>query len=188
MDNSRRQNRPRDKNQSAKLMGETESGAAEKLNREDAILEHDRHYQRTSKMAERAVQAGQVTVRTAVIVNGGAAISILAFIGGLVGQGRLSIQNISTVADSLLWFAAGIVCGVGSLGSSYLAQYSDKWGLELKQTAWQAPYVRDTRGSIWWVRSALLMRITGIVTGVLSLAFFVAGMLNVHQAITSLSS
>jgi hypothetical protein len=152
--------------------------------RDDAIRAHDRHHERLLKANETAVQAGQIAIRTAVIVNGGAAVSVLAFIGGLVGQGRLGIQEITSVANSLVWFAAGIVCGIGSLGASYLAQYSIRNGVELKEYSFEKPYIRTSRASMLWKRIADAMRAIGILTGIASVALFVLGMRDVHGAIT----
>lgn len=91
--------------------------SAEDIAKEDAIREHDRHFELVSKMAETAVQAGQVTVRTAVIVNGGAAVSILAFVGGLVGQGRVGSRT------SRSW---PIICNGSQRGSCLALGRSDR--------------------------------------------------------------
>lgn len=153
---------------------------------EDAVREHDRHHERLLKANEAAIQAGQVAIRTAVVINGGAAISILAFIGGLVGQGRLAIEDIRSVADSLLPFAVGVVCGLGSLGASYLAQYCVRTSNELVERVFSPPYLYVPPGAARWSSAATAMRAIGVLAGVGSVALFVAGMLDVHHAISGL--
>ena len=61
----------------------------------------------TQRVAEAAIGMAQLTLRTAVLINGGAAIAIHAFIGGLVEQRRIEVAQLKDVSSSLLWFASG---------------------------------------------------------------------------------
>jgi hypothetical protein len=153
---------------------------------EEAIREHTRHHERLSAATETAVQSGQMAVRTAVLINGGAAISVLAFIGGLVAQRKASIPDVTAVATSLMWFAAGTALGVASLGSSYLVQYCVRWSIELQHRSWTPPYIRPSRSGQAWFLTANLLRVVAILAAIISLLLFIIGMWRVHDAITQL--
>jgi hypothetical protein len=56
----------------------------------------------------------EATVRTLVLLNGGAAVALLAF-------GR-ETATLKAVAPSLLWFAVGAALGAATAGVGYLAQ------------------------------------------------------------------
>src|SRR5882672_6918156 len=74
--------------------------------RRDGERAHDYAREQGKEAADATREAGQVALRTLVLVNGGAAVSVLAFIGGLTGQGRIQAAQLNDVAGILLWFAS----------------------------------------------------------------------------------
>lgn len=89
--------------------------------------ERDRlHYQLThqAKSQERfelfkaVVTAGHAAVRSAILLNGGAAVAVLAFVGSLVQHGT----PIHGFAGTLPHFAVGALFGSLASGGTYLAQ------------------------------------------------------------------
>src|SRR4051794_8574050 len=81
---------------------------------------HDAHKETIQATDQAAIQTGQLTLRTAVLINGGAAAAILAFIGGLVSQGRVPVEQTSDVARGISWFAYGVAAAVTGMGLGYL--------------------------------------------------------------------
>ena len=112
-----------------KLMNTSKKASFEKLKwrtemaREDYHRAEDKLDDRKSEVGEAAIQSGQVAIRTAALVNGGAAVAVLAFIGGLIGQGKIELNQINSVAESLMWFVYGVAAAVCSLGSAYIVNY-----------------------------------------------------------------
>jgi hypothetical protein len=62
------------------------------------------------------------TIKAAILVNGGAAVAILAFLGSSKGV-SLSRGAASFATDSAAFFVYGVLCGAVAAGSTYLTQY-----------------------------------------------------------------
>src|SRR5215510_14691559 len=58
---------------------------------------------------EAAVKYAEAAVKAIMLINGGASVSLLAFIGGLTAQGKVQLRGISLFANSLMWFASGVL-------------------------------------------------------------------------------
>jgi len=65
------------------------------------------HAIRGSGFNKATVKAGEVAIKAAMLMNGGAVVSVLTFIGGLAQKGDLTVKQIGDVSGSLLWFASG---------------------------------------------------------------------------------
>ena len=77
---------------------------------------HDGATDFAAKTNTAAIEAAYLALRTAMLINGGAAISVLAFIGGLASRGGISLQAITQTAGTLIWFAAGVALATLSMG------------------------------------------------------------------------
>lgn len=72
------------------------------------------------EMFKSVIAAGQNAIKTSLILNGGAAIAMLAFIGHLVDQQSL---RVALFAPTILPFALGAFLGGVTSGSTYLGQW-----------------------------------------------------------------
>jgi hypothetical protein len=66
------------------------------------------------------VKDAQAAIQAAILINGGAAVSVLAFVGALVGQNKTDIAHLRGVVLSLLFFAGGVAAVVSALCSPML--------------------------------------------------------------------
>jgi hypothetical protein len=73
----------------------------QKLLRDDARNAHQIFQVSFNSLNELSSKSSEVTLRTFVLINGGAAVSVLAFIGGLVGQGKIGVAQLGGFANSL---------------------------------------------------------------------------------------
>ncbi|MCH8823521.1 MAG: hypothetical protein IH984_08450 [Planctomycetes bacterium] len=73
--------------------------------------------------------AGQTALRTAILINGGSAIAILAFVGNLSTTGKTEL--IAALASALAAFVYGTLSGAIATGCTYLAGF-----LSHGQTKW----------------------------------------------------
>ena len=64
---------------------------------------HDATTDFASKTNTAAIEGAHLTLRTAMLINGGAAISVLAFIGGLASRDKVSLAAITQTAATLVW-------------------------------------------------------------------------------------
>jgi hypothetical protein len=156
------------------------------ITRQDAIRVHDRTYRVSEALREATIKAGEVAIKTLMLVNGGAAVSMLAFIGGLVGQGRVTVKQMTDVSGSLLWFAAGVALAVVALAFSYVTNYAHVGLLRSRIHTWQDPYVKDGPTTSRWGWLSMIFHSCAIAVALFSLAAFVVGMINVRLAIIRL--
>ncbi|MEI9916203.1 MAG: hypothetical protein WDN29_10730 [Methylovirgula sp.] len=68
----------------------------------------DRDHKFIITLQEATLRASQAAIKALLLVNGGSAVSILAFIGTVAGQGRVDITHLQRVAASLFSFAIGV--------------------------------------------------------------------------------
>jgi hypothetical protein len=124
------------------------------------------------EMFKASVEAGQTALRSAIVINGGAAVTVLAFAGNAITKGQLlpGAPLLTAIGTALLWFMAGVGgAGVAS-GFRYLAQFS---------------YAQSNlgRGNRWWRRFGATFNVISILLGVGSFAVFFAGGIAAYHAV-----
>ncbi|WP_133699270.1 hypothetical protein [Roseateles toxinivorans] len=107
----------------------------QKLNHESNLAQfkadHERnlaHYKATvdsgTEMFRSVVESAKIALSTSILVNGGATVALLAFVGNLVTKSAPGISSLQTsLAWSLISFALGVLLGAVATGGTYLAQY-----------------------------------------------------------------
>jgi hypothetical protein len=163
--------------------GQEEFRWKHELARRDAERAHDQ----TDKLHENALSNALTTansaIRFTVVINGGAAVSILAFIGALVS--KVDLDSIRNLASTLVWFAYGIVsCGV-AYSAAYIALMSATRHFTKYSKSWSHPWAQP-KHYVWHYVSTSFEVIAMIAT-VCSLAMFVIGVLDVRNAINSVA-
>lgn len=68
------------------------------------------------------IQSGQIALRSCILVNGGAAVALLAFLGHVSSQAARTTL-INDIAGSMGIYAAGVAAGALATGLAYLAQW-----------------------------------------------------------------
>ena len=153
----------------------------EDLNRKAAERAHGDLTEFTRQNFQAAFQSGQIALRTLILVNGGAAVAVLFFLSTIAA--KVTVAQISVVASSLIWFVAGITCGLMALTCAYLTNlYDANVGTSLNQT-WEYPYIQPGRFTQHFVRVSRYAHVLAILAGIASLLLFVVGMLDVRSAI-----
>lgn len=159
----------------------------EEKNREDAQRVHDNNRESIIKSNEATVSSGSNAVRAALIINGGAAIALLSFIGGLVGDGKLTIgSQLLSVTEPLRYFAWGVALSAVSMAFGYLTNYSATGILQNQKHIWAHPFLEETTHSKRWRGWYNGFLICSVVTAILSLAAFICGMVVTRNAIGTL--
>ncbi|WP_129542714.1 hypothetical protein [Thalassospira indica] len=96
-------------------------------------LEHDRNV--SVEMFRAIITSGQSAMRAAMLLNGGAAIAMLAFVGKLV---ELDVNAASHIANAILLFACGALAVAGAGSFTYVSQYF-----------YQAVYIEPSKKHSW---------------------------------------
>jgi hypothetical protein len=155
----------------------------EDVKREHAKRLHDREDDLINQLNLAAVTGGNIALRTAVIVNGGAGIAVLSFIGGLVGQDKVSLAQLGATTSSLLWFAAGVALGTIAMGAGYLANYTGGAAMGSRVRTWEHPYTAPGKRTVMWSRLNIAFQVFSVAAGLCSILAFVCGMFAVRGAI-----
>jgi hypothetical protein len=118
------------------------------------------------------VNSGTAAVKTALLINGGAAAAVLAFIGGLANDGRVAATDIHIIADGLVWFGIGVLGAAVSMGLAYFANRA------ILETVYN-------NSRLWKITSAGF-QVATVLAVVGSLVVFVLGLWEIRAAIGKL--
>jgi hypothetical protein len=127
-----------------------------------------------------------VAVRTALLINGGAAIAVLAFIGALVREGGVSVKQIANISSGLLWFGGGVAAASWALALSYFTNFCYGRAERTKVFIWQHPYIVSGDHTPFWERLAFWFHVGAVAWAMLPLFLFIVGMWDVRNSIVSL--
>jgi hypothetical protein len=156
------------------------------LSRELRSREHDRLNTILENSEEATLKAAENSIRIVLLINGGAAVSVLAFAGSLASKDRVTTDQLSAVAEGLLWFAWGVGSSALTSFLSYLTNISYLFAnaAKLRQPAF--PYVVKTPQSDVRLIIGRIFHGLALLAGLASLVLFVIGMYEVKDAIRHL--
>lgn len=83
---------------------------------------HDANNELYDQLNQAAIGSANVALRAFLLINGGAAVALLAFLGSLAGQ--IDGPDIVTLATPLMDFAIGVAVAALAAGLAYLTNYS----------------------------------------------------------------
>src|SRR5262249_30801650 len=131
-----------------------------------------------------AIKGGDAALRAALLINGGAAVSVLAFIGGLAAQDRIKLDQIKGVADSLRLFAFGVVAAVMGMGLAYLTNLVTAIAAGSVERLSHPPYLRPGKNTANLNRVRNSFHAAAVVAALASIALFLWGIFDVRHAIS----
>jgi hypothetical protein len=156
------------------------------LNREDAHRAHDNSEEFHSYSNKAAIDTANLSLRTLVIINGGAAIAVLTFLGGVASKDKIDFVKVGVVADTLRWFALGVALAVFAMALSYFTHFAMASITSSQNRAWVHPYVSDGLKTARWRRINLAFHILAMLVAFGSLVLFLVGMFTASDAVTHL--
>ena len=155
--------------------------------REDAQRAFDRQDARLDMFNEAAVKIADSALRAGLLINGGAAVSVLAFIGSLATKDLIAVSQLSRVARSLEVFAFGVAAAVVGMGLSYLTHLWDAdYTGSLKRTA-DFPFVEPGARSKRYRYLRTATHVLAVVAFLFCIGCFILGMISVRDAIEHLA-
>ena len=98
----------------ARFKAQHDSNLAEYRSKIEVALEN----QRTT------VQSGHYALRTAILMNGAAAVALLAFLGSAWSAAGTAPQNLANFPVAMLVFVVGVLAAAIATGTNYVAAYS----------------------------------------------------------------
>ena len=148
--------------------------------RRDAERAHDKSDEFFHKLLEAAITAANLALRMSLLLNGGAAISVLTFIRSLPTDKK------PLVAGGLVWFAWGAASAVAGIALAYATNYCMAGVAASRERIWQSPYLRETRRSKLMATLNKGFHVAAVIVGTASLVLFISGMFAVKSAISHL--
>ena len=154
-------------------------------NRTLAERMHDRDFTLSRQASDAAIGHANFALRTLIIINGGAAIALLAFLGSLLSAEGNYSSKLSEITAPLVSFSWGIATATVSIGFAYFTTYCIASAFSEKELTWDHPWTKDTPKSTAWTRASNLFQVLAVVLALVSLYFFISGMLDARDAIIS---
>ena len=84
------------------------------------VAEREHAFDRTLEMLRATLATSQSALKSALLINGGAAVALLAFVGSIWNSANKAALPL--VADALLYFVYGVLSAAIASGAAYLAQ------------------------------------------------------------------
>ncbi len=96
------------------------------------------------------METANLTLRTLVVVDGGAAIAVLAFLGGVAAKEKVDFAQVGLVAGTIKWFAFGVALAVFGIALSYLTNLATVEIASSQINSWDHPHVADGPKTKFW--------------------------------------
>jgi hypothetical protein len=132
-------------------MQETKEEEKERIDR--AYAQFDRRSSGRAQASEMMMQSGSLVAKSILLVNGGAAIALLAFLANVFGLSDLDSDRarlLDAVLRSLVYFAWGVFAAVVCMGAAFFANQATVRDYDSEELSFEPPHVRDTAGSLRW--------------------------------------
>lgn len=124
-----------------------------------------------------AIDSAQLAFRMLMLINGGAAVALLAFIA------KLDAAHRGALADTLVWFASGVGFAVAGVALTYFTNFFLAGISGSMERRWEHPYLVDGPHTKLYRCLRTIFHIAAVVVGLLSLVTFVWGVLDVRDAL-----
>ena len=160
------------------------------LNRADARFEFDRFDKFTDYVNEAAIKSSEIALRAAIIINGGAAVSILAFIGSLISKEHVDLNQsldkylrLSEISNSLFLFGFGVFMAAVGIGLSYVTHYVTVAWANSHNRRYEHPYIVSGKNTKRWKIFRVVVHTFAFLSGATALGLFLYGIGSVRIAI-----
>jgi hypothetical protein len=159
----------------------------EEQRKRDAERVHDRYDSVQDLTNVEAVTNGREGIKALMLINGGAAVAMLGFVGALAAKGSSVLTQMVPVANSLMWFAVGMAVAVVAFGLSYCANFCYAQAVSKYQRTYDHPFIVASDDSKWWQRNGAFFHWGALAASVAGLICFLVGIWSVRGAIVGLA-
>ncbi len=156
-----------------------------KLNHESAKESHAAHRNDSALLFQAGLSFGLEAMKTAILVNGGAVVAMMAFIGATYNAEPVDVDRVrSALLLPAFIFAIGSVAAGMASGFAYFAQYLYQQVVESQEMHWERPYIRETVKSARPMRWGKFWHILCVVMVLVSYGLLIAGLVLAYMALT----
>jgi len=134
---------------------------------------NEQDYDFFKSINEQTIATSNAVLRSLILINGGAAVAFLAFVGGLVGNQSLHVTDkVANLTTPLLWFGWGVTAAVVSMIFAYFTHYFTAAHAQAEPPAHQIPGAFKT-----------IFHVLGVLAAFGSLTLFLVGMYEVRASV-----
>jgi hypothetical protein len=155
--------------------------------REDAKRAHDAAKEFTHSLNVAAIDSGTTAVKTALLINGGATVALLGFIGALASKDKVTFTQITPLAHNLMWFAYGVASAATATAFAYFTNYFTAAVTTSKVFIWTHPYVSSGPRTKLFTYLTAGSHILSVLSAIISLVLFIMGMNAVGNSVAHLA-
>jgi hypothetical protein len=155
-------------------------------NQRAAERQHDHIDDLRKRLTEASTRDAQEGIKVVLLVNSGAAVAILAFIGALASRSGVTLANLKAITSSLYWFSGGIISSGVTAAFAYLSNSLYAGHLSAMDKVWEHPYVRENANSRRMWRWAMGFNWAGLILAIAGLGLFIRGVYVAAHAIEKL--
>lgn len=150
-----------------------------------AFKVHDHYSEFVIRTNDAAINNANLTLRTLLLLNGGAAIAMLAFIGQLAAnKTEVTQEQFRALAWPLLWFSIGSALAALSNGLAYFTNlFVAKSAAILENFLYEHPFFKPTPKSKKISRRVKWLRGTAVVCAIASIFCFSVGLFATYMSI-----
>lgn len=153
-------------------------------NRQIAERHHDKETEFARGGNQAAVENANIALRTLVLINGGAAVAVLAFLGGIVQTNTAELlDDLDNLTLPVVWFAWGVALAAFGIGLAYFTNYCITCSISRREHNYEHPYVVETQKSRHWGRWGIFFQVLAVMAAFGSLGCFLTGMYSVRAAL-----
>ncbi|SLN62182.1 hypothetical protein PEL8287_03385 [Roseovarius litorisediminis] len=157
------------------------------LNMEHAKRAHDLNRQTSADFSRAAIESANLAIRSLILINGGAVIALLAFLGALeAGDVGNAVKSDALVAP-IRWFALGVGFAALTALLAYLVNMLDSDITNSVNFTWEHPYIEPDKEQARLIRVRCALHVIAILLAISALGSFFFGIASVTQAVSSLN-
>lgn len=149
--------------------------------------EFNRAYQlqteRSALILAAALDNANFAIKSTMLINGGASIAILAFIGQLHEGGKEEFDLANLLMESLVYFAIGAGISSMAMVCAYFANYFYFSSAQTMSISNKYPYIHNNFTSNRWNNTAIFFHVLGIVFVIMSISIFIYSAILIRNAI-----
>lgn len=148
-----------------------------------AIRAHERFYRLSDRNDDATVASGTLALRSLMLINGGAAVALLAFVGTLATNDAKNSFDLLVITGPLMWFVWGVALSVLAIGLVYCTNYCMSCRDVNVKLTWKHPFIKKNDNYRYWHVAVVVFQIFTYLSGVGSLVCFIYGMYDIRMAI-----
>jgi hypothetical protein len=158
------------------------------LTKQAAERAHERSDEYILKRNKAVLTNAETVVRSLILINGGAAISVMTFVGALAAKPSVPGDQISAIARGLEWFAGGALAATVTAAFAYLTNYLYMSTEQEKSRDYDHPYLHENEASNRRLVWGTVCHYLAIAAVVVSLCGFAGGIWFVSGGVTEISA